>query len=635
LDPDGSLLPASLHCFNLCDKDIPAYKTLSYVWGDPTSRWTMNIDGQCLQVLNSIKPFLELPRHRNDSKNRWWWIDSICIDETNLEERGAQVQMMGQIYRKSKETLVWLGPKSDDSDRAVEFLRSLSRYRFKFALQAPKDEKKQSKLMAELFIRDDRQDGWEALEKFFARPWWTRVWTLQEFILSKEVVFDIGSKTLSRKVLDSALFAMWLCSYTNKLPVSASWSSAWGRRRLLQWFRHKEGRKLHDTGPIPLIAMMAYFSDHNATNDHDRVYSLLGLAIDAKKLVPSTRYDITTAEVYEELAKNFIKEYQNLDIICFAHIFNHHADETLSPYLPSWVPDWRAKLVPMVVPLMVSQSGGEEHIGNLRPIHATQHTEKYWASRRTIPRVTFPSPGTISCEGILLDVVDGLSACISNDEIVGQLEPMVQSTSPKNDPPTRRRSNSDTFDDAYDVTRKICDTLVLHRRDRYLCHVAEIQKYEIEFGNFCSRALEDSTSVSWKFADWYTINRAFKIRGFSLESLTKIVCESIRYDWSWLDFFDTSNWESFLSRFCDTTIKMTRRLMATEKGLIGMAPLRAAKGDLVCVLYGCSVPVILRKRCDREEYEFIGECYVDEYMNGQAMQGLETNATSRQTYLIS
>src|ERR1700760_3685769 len=277
MDPDGSLLPASLHRFSLQDKDIPPYKTLSYVWGDPTSRWAMNIDGKCLHVLDSLKPFMKLPRHRNDTKNRWWWIDSICIDETNLDERGSQVQMMGQIYRTSKETLVWLGPQSDDSDKAVEFLHSLSRHRFKFAKEAPKDEKEQSKLMAELFIRDDRRDGWEALEKFFARPWWTRVWTLQEFILSKEVVFNCGSKKLSRKGLDSALFAVWLCSYTNKLPVVASWSSAWGRRRLLQWFRYKEGRKLHDTGPIPLIAMMAYFSDHNATNDRDRVYSLLGL----------------------------------------------------------------------------------------------------------------------------------------------------------------------------------------------------------------------------------------------------------------------------------------------------------------------------------------------------------------------
>jgi Heterokaryon incompatibility protein (HET) len=630
---DGSWPSASLHCFRLGHKDAPSYKTLSYVWGDPTARWTMDIDGKPLQVLDSLKPFMDLLQKRNDSKSRWWWIDSICIDETNLEERNSQVQMMGQIYRQCKETLVWLGPKSDDSDKAIEFLHSLSSYRFKFARQARKDEKEQSKLMAEAFLQSSHRRHWAALEKLFTRPWWTRVWTLQEFILSKEAVFYCGTKTLSRKVLDSSLFAMWLCSFANKLPVTSSWSSAWGRRRLLQWYKHKEGRKLHDSGPIPLVAMVSYFSDHNATNDHDRIYSLLGLAIDAKKLVPVTRYDTTIAEAYEELVKNFIKEYQSLDIICFSHIFNRRADESESSHLPSWVPDWRVKLEPMVVPLMVSQSG-RDHIGNLRPLHAYEHTTSYYASGRTSPRVSYPSLGKISCEGILLDVVDGLSACISNNEILGRLEPMVQSTSSKNAPSNRRRSKSETFDTANDLVQQICDTLVLKRRDRYLCHTSRIQQYVIEFSNFCSKALADTTAVNWRFADWYTMNKSFQIQGFTLETLTKEFCEKVG-NWSWVDFFDTSNWESYLARFSDTTIKMARRLMTTDNGLIGMAPLRAANGDLVCVLYGCSVPVVLRKRGELDEYEFIGECYMDDYMYGKAIDDLENGSASRHTYIIS
>lgn len=72
---------------------------------------------------------------------------------------------------------------------------------------------------------------------------------------------------------------------------------------------------------------------------------------------------------------------------------------------------------------------------------------------------------------------------------------------------------------------------------------------------------------------------------------------------------------------------MERRLTTTEKGYVGMGPLRAKKGDFVCVLFGCSVPVILRKTCGEEtSYQLIGECYLDGYMSGRAVRGVNTLA---------
>ena len=57
--------------------------------------------------------------------------------------------------------------------------------------------------------------------------------------------------------------------------------------------------------------------------------------------------------------------------------------------------------------------------------------------------------------------------------------------------------------------------------------------------------------------------------------------------------------------------------MPTENGLIGMAPIRARKGDKICVLLGCSVLVVLRYT-DQGTHEFIGECYLDRFMDGEA-----------------
>jgi hypothetical protein len=83
----------------------------------------------------------------------------------------------------------------------------------------------------------------------------------------------------------------------------------------------------------------------------------------------------------------------------------------------------------------------------------------------------------------------------------------------------------------------------------------------------------------------------------------------------------------FVSRLHDTKgeIGMARRLVTTNEGHIGMTPYRAKKGDLICVLLGCSIPVVLRKREQEwsegfigESYEFIGECYLHGFMNGEA-----------------
>lgn len=62
-----------------------------------------------------------------------------------------------------------------------------------------------------------------------------------------------------------------------------------------------------------------------------------------------------------------------------------------------------------------------------------------------------------------------------------------------------------------------------------------------------------------------------------------------------------------------------RRLLITEKGHLGSAPQTADEGDIICVLYGCSVPVIVRKLQDQESYEFVGECYLHGFVDAEAI----------------
>jgi hypothetical protein len=60
--------------------------------------------------------------------------------------------------------------------------------------------------------------------------------------------------------------------------------------------------------------------------------------------------------------------------------------------------------------------------------------------------------------------------------------------------------------------------------------------------------------------------------------------------------------------------------------LFGLGQQAMQQGDLVCILFGCSVPVILRKRSlydDRLRYTLVGECFVYEKMDGSAITGVD------------
>lgn len=123
------------------------------------------------------------------------------------------------------------------------------------------------------------------------------------------------------------------------------------------------------------------------------------------------------------------------------------------------------------------------------------------------------------------------------------------------------------------------------------------------------------------FRDWVQCNKSLRFQGFSLEE----ICAKATVLWksALLHLNDTSNHLSFLSRFRDTTDYMNRRLITTNSGNIGMSSYRARKGDQIWILLGCSILLVVRQCEGKDVYEFIGECYLDGYMNGEVMEKLK------------
>lgn len=115
----------------------PPYEALSYTWGSSENKRTIKLNGKPFQVTQNLYVALKHLRERtillhNEPKTfphteRMLWIDAICINQDDLDERNFQVRLMWHIYSVASQVTVWLGEEADDSDVAMEMIRLLDK----------------------------------------------------------------------------------------------------------------------------------------------------------------------------------------------------------------------------------------------------------------------------------------------------------------------------------------------------------------------------------------------------------------------------------------------------------------------------------------------------------------------------
>lgn len=630
----------------------PRFYSASYTWGTKTySGATIKFKAGELPVLQGLQPFLQMVSEHGDFyDDDWWWIDSLCINLADGKERESQVRIMADIYRRAKRTMVWLGEEVDgnsDCRGAIQFLHYLQDLQPVFSgLRAD---------LARTSLRSPYMAAhWSSASSLLARPWFKRVWTVQEMMLPGEVKFYCGKDSISRGKLKTAMYSIFLCSIGDRdidveLIPRKSFDLAFNRRRIHQWHMNP---KSHG---ISLVAILAYMGNHSASDPRDRVYSVLGLVTERdRQLVGNPEYQTSVQHQYAKLVRSFYNEYRSLDVICFSHTFNRYAeteDPGIESAVPSWVPDWRVYTkYASPVPLMASQSANE-HIGNFRPLHGQDWKAKYDAPGgrlHGLANVRFHEDLKEAwCDGVILDTIDTLGALESchprcESFVCAQERPLHGLLQDSMDPDPGHRAPSNPIA----LISSIARSLVLDRQDKYLRFVAP-DYYISDFLIICSACLDPEIlpealhhTMDPDFAAWFHHNRHLRFGPWTLEHIVKTIVSST----------DPSLYESlppptlhstslshrvnmvppdshadvnsdyadnFLSRFWDTSRKKSRRLMTTKEGHIGMAPCRAHPGDAVVVLFACSIPFVLRRVGAREAWQVIGEAYVDGFMNGE------------------
>ncbi|KAK3343398.1 heterokaryon incompatibility protein-domain-containing protein, partial [Lasiosphaeria hispida] len=168
---------ADIHCrvyqASVMEDTYPTFKALLYCWGTPTPPQRIILNGSSLNVGPNLESAL---RHlRDKSAKVELWVDALCINQADTGERSSQVELMDSMYGDAEEVVVWLGDESHDSDAAMDLIKQWSRW----------------------LDLSGKIDACSAITNLLCRPYWERVWVVQEVACAKEVIVMCGRKVIS------------------------------------------------------------------------------------------------------------------------------------------------------------------------------------------------------------------------------------------------------------------------------------------------------------------------------------------------------------------------------------------------------------------------------------------------------
>jgi hypothetical protein len=180
--------------------DDITYDALSYTWDSPelSSKITLD-DGADLAITSNLAQALRRIRARlPPGEPTRIWADGICINQTDVRERNQQIRLMRRIYSQCQLGLVHLGEQADGSEKIPKFLNRL-------APGVMSDKGAVAHYHDNPLLPDEIDPGWQALPSLFERPWFLRVWIIQEFALPREIRMMCGGWGLDGDLVPLAI----------------------------------------------------------------------------------------------------------------------------------------------------------------------------------------------------------------------------------------------------------------------------------------------------------------------------------------------------------------------------------------------------------------------------------------------
>ncbi|MCJ1456068.1 hypothetical protein MMC28_006425 [Mycoblastus sanguinarius] len=370
--------------------DLPVkYKAVSYTWGDatPVSQITSS-DGRFLKLTAPAADFLDFGLAAK--AEGYFWIDSLCINQQDLEEKAHQVRMMGEIFASAEHVVAWLGRASEDSSLAIDFVITLYGAIKNLTVTEKVPVTRDSLCRSPLC--EHPSPKWTALRRLLERPWFNRVWVVQEIVMApRNVILVCGDKGILWDIL-AAVLSLIHVNYLSVLllPVDYAPGSVMadpgGMPNTVCIYALKIMRASKQ--PLSLQSGLSFCVRFDSTDPRDKLYAVIGLANDADDPLLHPDYRANVREIFTSSSKYMLAANTSLRILHFAGI----GRPRLIADLPSWVADWSAWHQDTVFG-DIADTAGYRASGSLPSCFRADM-----------------KPNVVTCKGIILDAV---TSCIS------------------------------------------------------------------------------------------------------------------------------------------------------------------------------------------------------------------------------
>ncbi|KAI1398638.1 HET-domain-containing protein [Hypoxylon fuscum] len=428
------------------------YSALSYTWGHPILdnfkddlSHAIICNGQRMPIGLNLNDALHHIYVETDIAPPLFWVDAVCINQSDLTERAAQVALMTSIYYNASNVVVWLGKEDQDAHEALSIISEYVPALIKIILELLPGRTggteagmvnlyDDAKLHEKYDLTPRSMDSWKALVRFLSRRWFNRIWIVQEMVFNQSHLICCGPLRFNWSDLDSFVSfvfgAQWhglnfhgleretlaiarVFTFHREIRLSnTDYLDDDPRLSLLS----AEG-KLYDTAQSYLLSS-AFLE---ATDPRDRVFALSAFVnayaakSGIKPLWLRADYTLQTTEVMLRTAQVLLWKLRSLDMLSHVSDLSCRTQTTL----PSWMPHFHTPgAVASVESLMDLHQGRKYHAGSLS-LSVPTFSDIY---------LHLDSPGQeLETQGYLLDTVEQVvhfdSGLISILEICLNLPP--------------------------------------------------------------------------------------------------------------------------------------------------------------------------------------------------------------------
>lgn len=562
----SDVLSGMLH--HVSREDSPDYETISYAWGNPAVlQGEMDVEGQNMAIPRSAFEALRQVRSREFS--RLLWLDAVCIDQTDPQERCQQVSFMSNIFSRSSQNLIYLGSEDPSTESGLAIVEDITAQVAKqpsirnLFYRSNGDTRGNKRPL----IRSPYDDG--AFHSLFQRPWFSRLWVLQEAALAPFNICFIGHRTVHLQ--DLVIAAAWyrLRNYKLRSRYSISFNRAVLMFDMIfQGYTDEDRRtRIHRPLDLCLVASRQYL----AWEPRDYVFALRGLVNNLQKTLDfqfwellEPDYQKSERQVFADATKAVMLEAEII-VRPLRKVMHSSTSEVTGRDIPSWA-------------IRLGSSNGEVQ----RQANLPAELSVFLAgvclrgSPNQLP-LSHSGSDTLLAKGLLIDHVLNVGIVFRRSFSPKQICAFLDATA--------------VLGDCHDIGDRSSENA------RKLAHVLTAGV------DVARRSLNDNVSAVDQFFSWVAW-----VRSAAFHNSVELSADAVE--------------RAMIVHYAVTHACSARRLFRTESGFLGLGPKCMQERDQLVVLYEADTPCILRSAWDGGEacHHFVGSCYVHGIMEGEVFQ---------------